>query len=122
MDANVRRLKDIEDALKRANIKCTELRKKKKIAQEHLYSSMKKNGVEDYKGYTLKKVQPKLPAKRKPAKAKREDAINLFRSIGVDDPETFYSEFEMTQKFIPVVTKEVSEEVSDEDSKEVSEE
>jgi hypothetical protein len=101
MDANVRRLKDIEEALKRANQKCSELRKKKKAAQEHLYASMKKNGVDNYNGYTLKKVQPRPPAKRKPAKAKKADAINLFRSIGVDDPETFYSEFEMTQKFVP---------------------
>jgi hypothetical protein len=110
MDADVRRLKEVEEALKRANEKAAELRKKKKKAQDHLYNSMRKQGIDNYKGYTLKKVQPRVPAKRKPSKAKKADAINLFRTIGVEDPESFYSDFEQTQKFRPVIENEEEDE------------
>ena len=100
MDADLRRLKDIEEALKRANEKAVDLRKKKKDAQEKLYRSMEKNGVEKYGGYTLTKIKPKVLAKRKPAKAKKIDAIRLFTDIGIEDPGEFYEKFQKTQRVI----------------------
>ena len=100
MEADVRRLKDLDDALKRANEKVSNLRKKKKDAQEKLYRSMEKNGVEKYEGYSISKLRPKVPAKRKPAKAKKKDAIRLFSEIGVDDPDELYEKFQRTQRII----------------------
>lgn len=98
MDADVRRLKEIDAALKRVNSQAKELRLKKAKATEQLYKAMVKKGVEQYEGYTLKKVQPKVRAKKKPVKQKKADAIELFRTVGIDDPETLYEEFEKTQK------------------------
>jgi hypothetical protein len=98
MEADARRLRELELALKRLNEKAVDLRKKKKDAQEKLYRSMEKNGVEKYEGYTMSKIRPKAPAKRKPAKAKKSDAIRLFSEIGIDDPEELYEEFKKTQR------------------------
>jgi hypothetical protein len=100
MEADARRLKEIEDALKRINAKTIDLRKKRKDAQNKLYDSMIKNGVDSYEGYTVKKIAPRPKAKRKPAKAKKQDALKLFAKIGVDDPNVLWEEFEKTQKIV----------------------
>lgn len=100
MEANARRLKDLEETLARLNHKTADLRKKRAEAKERLYQSMLKNNVEKCEGYTIKKIQPKIRVKRKPAKAKKTDAIKLFADIGIEDPDSFYAEFEKTQKIV----------------------
>lgn len=107
MDADIRRLREIENALKRANAICKDLREKKKKAEGQLYKSMQNAGVDTYEGYSIKKVQPRIPQKRKPAKAKKSDAINFFREVGFEDPESCYEEFEKTQKIIPKIEDDV---------------
>lgn len=98
MEADVRRLKEIETALKRMNVQIKNLRVKKKEAEEKLYKSMVKNGTEVYQGYSIKKIQPKIPRKSKPLKKKKIDGVEFFQAIGVEDPEEAYEEFIKTQK------------------------
>jgi len=97
-DSYVRQIKDIDSALKRLNTQSAELRKKKKEATHRLYVWMEKNNVESYSTFNIKKIAPKQRAKKKPPKKRREDAITLFSSIGVNDPETLWEEFQKTQQ------------------------
>ena len=109
-DRYVKQLNDLDVTLKRLNAKTTELRKKKKDIQTHLHAWMVKTGNEKYQGYTVAKVAPKPPAKRKPAKAKKQDALALFQQVGIDDPETFWEEFSKTQKAVAQTEQEDEEE------------
>lgn len=97
-DSYLRQISDVDAALKRLNAQTKELRKKKKDAQTRLHAWMIKNNVEEYGKIKIKKVAPKPPAKRKPVKKKKEDAISLFAKIGVNDPEELWEEFQRTQK------------------------
>lgn len=98
-ESYVRRLREIDAALSRANKQVTELRSKKKEATQRLHEWMQKKGLDEYGGYSIKKVAPRPRAKRKPKKDKREDALRLFTSIGVQDPELLLEEYERTQKY-----------------------
>jgi hypothetical protein len=100
-NAYLRQIKDIDDALKRANKQVKTLRDKKKDVMNKMYTWMNNKGIESYGDVTVQKLAPRPRAKRKPAKQKRTDAINLLQTIGVDDPEAFLEEFEKTQKYIP---------------------
>jgi hypothetical protein len=99
-DAYIRQITDVDAALKRLNAQTKELRKKKKDAQTRLHAWMEKNKVDEYGKISIKKIAPKPPAKRKPAKKKKDDALRLFTAIGVNDPEELWEEFQRTQKVI----------------------
>jgi hypothetical protein len=109
-DSYIRQIKDVDAALKRLNVQAKELRKKKKEAQSRLHSWMEKNKVEEYGEISLKKITPKPPAKRKPAKKKKDDAIRLFSQIGVNDPEELWEEFQRTQKLVIETASDQNEE------------
>lgn len=100
-DAYIREIESIDEALKRVNKHAKELRAKKNASRERLYKWMEHNHVEEYKGYTTKKLAPKPKIKRKKPKEKKESAVRLFSEIGVDDPEALWEAFLETQK--PVV-------------------
>lgn len=97
-DSYIRQMTDIDSALKRLNAKTSELRKQKKEATQRLYSWMEKNGVETYSNINIKKIAPKQRAKKKPPKKRKEDAINLFSKIGINDPEELWEELQRTQQ------------------------
>lgn len=94
-------IKNMDVAMKRLNSEVKKLRLKKAETQGHLYKWMKRNGYDNYEGYSINKITPKPAIKRKPLKQKREDAFRFFRDAGISDPETFWAEFEKTQKNIP---------------------
>jgi hypothetical protein len=50
---------------------------------------------------------PKLKKKLN-QKYKRDDAINLFRDAGIPNPESFYLDFEKTQKSIALEHEEIN--------------
>jgi hypothetical protein len=100
-EAYVRQIGSIDEALKRLNEETRTLRKQRGIAKQRLHDWMKKNGHEEYQGYKLAKIAPKPKVPRKKAKEKKEDAMRLFRDIGVNDPEELWVEFLRTQKYQP---------------------
>jgi len=97
----VRQIKDIDSALKRLNEQTKGLRLQRSQAKQRLYQWMKARGREEYEGYHIDKIAPKPKAPRKKAKEKKDDALRLFKDIGVDDPEELWSAFQNTQKYIP---------------------
>jgi len=96
----VKQLADLDVTLRRLNSKTTELRKKKKEVQTHLHAWMVRHNHDKYEGYSVAKISPKAKPKRKPAKAKKQDALALFQQVGIDDPERFWDEFTLTQKVV----------------------
>ncbi len=94
----VRQIKECDNAIKRLNRQSKDARTKKKLAQQHLAKWMEKNNVDTYEGISFKKIAPKPPSKRKPAKQKKLDAIRLFADIGANDPEGLWEDFQRTQK------------------------
>lgn len=97
----VRQIKSIDAALKRLNQETKQLRLQRNTAKQRLYDWMKSRGFEEYEGYKLVKIAPKPKLPRKKAKQKKEDAVRLFSSIGVDDPEELWVAYQATQKVIP---------------------
>lgn len=96
----VKQLADLDATLRRLNSKTSELRKKKKEVQTHLHAWMVRHHHDMYEGYSVEKISPKAKSKRKPAKAKKQDALALFQQVGIDDPERFWEEFTKTQKVV----------------------
>src|SRR5438132_9157142 len=93
----------IDAELKRINERSKQLRIQKKRCMTGLYNYMIAHGIDRVengkKVITLNQCDPnKKRAKTKPKKQKMEDAIYLFREIGIPNPEEFYLEFEQTQK------------------------
>lgn len=96
----VRQILSIEEALKRHNKQVKDLRQKQKLAKTRLYEWMKARGIDDYEGYSIKKIEPRPKIPRKKAKEKKEDALRLFSEVGVNDPEEFWEALQRTQKVI----------------------
>lgn len=99
-DAYLRQLSEIDAALKRHKEQTKILTQKKKETHGRLAKWMEANGYETYGHVKLVKIKPREPAKRKPAKQKKEDALRLFSTIGVNDPESLWEEFQRTQKIV----------------------
>jgi hypothetical protein len=97
-DVYCRELKNIEAALKRSNEQVKQLRAKKKLNQERLYTYMVRHGLEEYEGYKLSKITPRPKVIRKKAKDKKADAISLFSQVGIPDPEDFWATLQSSQK------------------------
>jgi hypothetical protein len=98
-DGYVRDLKALEKALSELKEKKKQLESAKKRKEAQLYQYMERTGIQEYKGIKKKKIQPKERTKRKPESQKRNDAIRLFREIGVPNAEGFYNEFRKTQRY-----------------------
>lgn len=100
-ESYVRNLKNIDTSIKRYADQLKELKEKRKLTQQRLYAYMKKNGLEKYQGYELKKLEPKQKTPTKKKADKKRDAIQLFHNVGFDDPEALWNAFQDTQKVIP---------------------
>ena len=79
------------------------LKAQKAKSLEGLYYYMKTRNIDRVgsgkQTITIEKCNPnKKRAKVKPKKQRREDAIELFREVGINDPINFYEDFEKTQK------------------------
>jgi hypothetical protein len=101
MEADIRKLQSINDALKRNKEHGKKMRNEKRIVSERLYKTMKRHGFEEYGGIKIKNIEPKPKAVRKKLKHKKSDAVALFSQVGIPDPEGFWMEFQETQKYRP---------------------
>ena len=103
MSGYVKEINSLDAEIKRTNVHLKAMRLQKRAAQTHLYNYMISHNLEvigeGKNAITLKKCAPPKPrAKAKPKKEKREDALRLFQEAGIPNPDTFYNEFEKTQK------------------------
>ena len=97
-DAYVHEIQSIEKEERRLRFRAKKLREQKRKAQNHLYQYMESQEIEAYKGITKRSVQPRVRRPRKKIKDKKRDALALFRTTGIPDPESFWNEFQKTQK------------------------
>ena len=98
-DSYIREIQSLDGEIKRLNSHLKKLREQKKKAQGHLYSYMKRRNLEKCGKYTIKSVTPRPSKPRKPESAKKADAIELFRQVGIPDPAAFFVEFKATQRY-----------------------
>jgi len=97
-DAYVNEIQSIEKEERRLRARAKKLREQKKVAQTHLYQYMESRGLERYKSITKKSIQPRTRRPRKKIKDRKRDALDLFRTTGIPDPEKFWQDFQRTQK------------------------
>lgn len=97
MDYNISQIQKLEAEIKRHNFIVKTLRAQRDSHRTHIYNYMSKNNIENYKGYSIKKLAPKKKTRRKKAVDKHRDAYNLCRNVGIPDPEKFIKEFKATQ-------------------------
>jgi hypothetical protein len=102
-DSYIREINSLDAEIKRSNDRTKALRTQRQNAKNNLYNYMVRHKLEQvtYGTTTLKIEQcapPKPRSKVKPKKLRTAEAIELFRTVGIPNPEGFYSEFEATQK------------------------
>lgn len=97
--AYTREIESINNEVKRTNIRLKALREQKKRAEKYLYDYMCSKGIDKVDNITIKSIEPKTPVKRKPISEKKNDAIELFRQVGINCPEEFWNDFQQTQKY-----------------------
>lgn len=109
-DLYIKKIKNIDDELKRVNARAKILREKKKATQSLLYTWMKKKNIQEYemetltpktkrpskrtKRIVLDDIAPKDKSekvKRKSKKEKRTEVIKYFADLGVNDPVEAYN-------------------------------
>lgn len=98
-DAYVREIDSLNAEIKRLNAHLKQLREQRKIVQGHLHGHMTRQDLDKYQGHTIKSVTPRQAKPRKTESRKKADAIELFRQVGITDPEEFFDEFRATQKY-----------------------
>ena len=98
-DSYAREITSLDQEIKRLNAHLRGLRQQRKAAQERLYNHMNRNNLQKVGKITMRRVAPRKKTPRKPESIKRQDAIKLFKNIGVPQPEQFWREFKETQKY-----------------------
>ena len=58
---------------------------------------MKSHNIEEVDGVKITKLKPKTVLRKKPSEKKR-DAVELFKEVGIPDPNQFWDELMSTQK------------------------
>lgn len=98
----VKELKALKDEMKRLTNEKKNLQIEKTATERRLYEWMCRLQLDEYEGYKKEKLKPKEKPiiLRKKKKEKVEDAMKLFRDAGIPDPESFWLEFQSTQKHI----------------------
>lgn len=95
-------INNIDNELKRINEHAKHLRDQRTKTMNGLHQYMLSNNLEQVtygkKTISIKKCEPKCRTKSKPKKQKKADAIQLFREVGIPNPEQFYEELESSQK------------------------
>ena len=102
-DSYLREIHTLDIEIKRSNDRAKSLRMQKQTAKTHLYNYMKRHNLQQVqdgtKVITINQcLPPKARAKAKPKKLRVQEAIDLFRMAGIPNPDSFYEEFEATQK------------------------
>lgn len=100
MDSIIRNLNGLNNTIKRYSSMIKDLKVKKKDFEGKLFQTMTRKGLNEYNGYKLEKLNHKQKIPRKKNADKKADALKLFREVGIDNPELFWTAFQDTQKNI----------------------
>lgn len=100
----LRVIDNLDKEAKRLQKQLSIVRAEKHKQEAYLYSYMKRHNIPELtygnKKVKLEKIAPKEKMPRKKKSEREEDAVRLFREIGIPDPRDFYGEFLKTQKNI----------------------
>nr|QBK86341.1 MAG: uncharacterized protein LCMAC102_01360 [Marseillevirus LCMAC102] len=102
LESYSKEIESINTETKRLNDRLKVLRSQKRTIEAYLYDDMTRNNLEKYGKITLKSITPREKKSRKSTKAKRNDAISLFRDVGINNPEQFWNDFQATQKYTEI--------------------
>lgn len=94
----VRETQNIRKEIKRLTQHIANIRQMKKKHEETIYRYMVENDVKKIDEITRSSIKPRT--KRKPLKEKKRDAYALFQDEGIQDPETFWTRLQRTQKYV----------------------
>jgi hypothetical protein len=97
----INEIESLNGTIKNRNEELRKLREQRKQAKRNLLEIMTSYSIEargKYKRAALDKELNGGGYKRKPAKEKKKDGMQLLRAAGVPDPKTFYNQFLSTQK------------------------
>lgn len=109
-EAYVKEIRGLDSSIKKLNSEKNKLQARKKELEGYLYEYMRSRNLEEVDGITIKKVKPKPPTIKKKAKEKKEETLELYRNIGIPDPDEFYSQVEKIRKPQKMVDDEEDEE------------
>lgn len=110
-DPYIGEINSLDAEIKRITLHLKELREQKQKALDNLYNYMINHNLESVsngsKTISIKTCRPKeLKPKTKSKKKRKEDAIELFREVGIPNPIEFWNQFTITQKSIPTTPKD----------------
>lgn len=94
-------LRRVERELKIHNAKVRAYRDRKRKLMNELYRYMTRNNLTQVEGYTIDKVRPRERAPPKPKKPEREqrhDVVELYRQVGILNPDQLYNETRSLQR------------------------
>lgn len=115
---SLREVQNIRKEIKRLGDHVKELREHKKSPESVLYEYMQNNEIGKLAGITIGSVKPKPKVKRKTMKEKKEEALALFETEGIEDPERVWENLKRTQKSIILEDVEDKDEEEDEEDDE----
>lgn len=92
-------INSINEELKRIDKRAKALRAQKLVAQSRLYDYMRNNHLSEFQGIKASSIAPKPKRLTKSKDEKRDDAVSLFRSQNINNPESLYEQFLKTQKY-----------------------
>jgi hypothetical protein len=95
---------NINKELEQLKARTKYLRNLKRKSEKELYDYMVKNEVKNVLGVKMYEIKPKDKIKRKGEKAKKRDAIVLFKQTGIPDPTLFWTDLQKVLR--PVVHDE----------------
>lgn len=100
-DGYVSEINSLKQEIARLNAHLAKLRHQKKEAEKHLYNYMSRHGIEKLHGISIGSIKPRASTRKpvKPKKERKQEAIELFREVGIPDPVAFWQDFERTQRY-----------------------
>ena len=98
MSELVRRIRQLDAELVKANARVKSLKELKAKTMTEIFNFMSRLHITELDGIRIEKVRPKVRAPRKPAAEKKAAAVDLCYRTGIPNPEEFLRAFTATQK------------------------
>lgn len=98
MESRANEIKNINKELEQLNKRKRLLIDRKKVVQQELYKYMSEHNLKNINDVKSYKIKPQESVPRKGLRSKKRDALNLFREVGIPNPEEFWNDFQKTQK------------------------
>jgi hypothetical protein len=93
-ESNAKQITSINKELDQLKKRQKELRNLKRKMEKELFDYMTKNNEKKILGVKMYEIKPKDRIERKGEKAKKKDAISLFKQTGIPDPNLFWTDLQ----------------------------